>query len=155
MVSVAGVAMAWVAAPPSDQDSKVKNVSPWSAARPRPASRRIPTTLDVTGVVSGWPSSVTCRPGGVVARWSVETRGMTSRKVVWVRPPESLTVRWMRYQTLAAVSPEVGIVNEPVLRAAGRRGTNGWVCVSWWKSTRQVKALAGRVPSSVSVPVPA
>ena len=30
----------------------------------------------------------------------------------------------------------------------------GCVCVSWWKSIRHVNPLAGRVPSSASVPVP-
>jgi hypothetical protein len=31
----------------------------------------------------------------------------------------------------------------------------GCVCVSWWNTIDQVKALAGNVPSSVSVAVPA
>ena len=78
-------------------------------------------------------------------------RGRTSRKVVCVRPAESRTVRWMRYQTLADVSPVVGIVNEPLV-APLVGGMNGCVCVSWWKSTCQVNARAGSVPSSGSVP---
>ena len=49
----------------------------------------------------------------------------------------------MRYQTLAAVSPVVGIVNEPPV-APLVAGTNGCVCVSWWKSTCQVNALGGQ-----------
>ena len=31
---------------------------------------------------------------------------------------------------------------------------NGCVWVSWWNTTSQVKALAGKVPSCGSVPVP-
>ena len=114
----------------------------------------IPTTLSKEcGAVTGWPSSVTRRPAGSVARVRVAFRGTTSTKVEEVRPPETRTVRWMRYQTMAAVSPRVAMVNEPVYEPVVD-GTCGWVCVSWWKSTRQVKALAGSVPSSGSVPVP-
>ena len=73
---------------------------------------------------------------------------------MWVSPAESRTVRWMRYQTLAAVSPVVGIANDPLV-APVVGGDERMVCVSWWKSTCHVKALAGSVPSSGSVPVPA
>ncbi len=59
----------------------------------------------------------------------------------------------MRYQTLAAVSPVVGMVNEPLV-APDVGAMNGCECVSWWKSTCHVKALAGSVPDSGSVPVP-
>ena len=59
----------------------------------------------------------------------------------------------MRYQTLADVSPVVGIWNVPPVMPLVS-GMNGCVCVSWWKSTRHVNALAGSVPSSGSVAVP-
>ena len=60
----------------------------------------------------------------------------------------------MRYQTLVSGCPVVGTVNEPLV-APVVDGMNGCECVSWWKSTRQVKALAGSVPFSGSVAVPA
>jgi hypothetical protein len=64
-----------------------------------------------------------------VSRLRVTTRGTTSTKVVEVSPPESRTVRWIRYQTLVAVSPVSGIVNEPpVLPLVA--GKKGWKCVS-------------------------
>ena len=56
-------------------------------------------------------------------------------------PAESRTVRKMRYQTLVSVCPVVGIVNEPPV-APEVAAMNGCECVSWWKSTCQVKALA-------------
>lgn len=59
----------------------------------------------------------------------------------------------MRYQTSAEVSPVVGIVKEPPV-LPGVSGMNGCVCDSWWKSTRQVKALGGSVPSCGSLPLP-
>ena len=69
-------------------------------------------------------------------------------------PPASRTVRWMRYQTFAEVSPMVGTTKEPpVTPLVG--GTKGCECVSWWKSTCHVNALAGRAPCSGSVAVPA
>ena len=51
------------------------------------------------------------------------------------------------------VSPRLGMMNEPPVEplVAGR---NGRICPLTWKSTRQVKALGGRLPSSGSVPVP-
>ena len=68
-------------------------------------------------------------------------------------PPESLTVRYSRYQTFAEVSPLLGMANVPLMMPT-LSSMAGWVCVSWWKSIRHVNALAGRVPSSASVPVP-
>lgn len=47
----------------------------------------------------------------------------------------------------------VGIVKVPPC-APVVAAMNGCVCVSWWKSTRQVKALAASAPSSGSEPVP-
>ena len=71
-----------------------------------------------------------------------------------LRPEESFTVRWMRYQTsVSSVCPSVGMVNDPDF-APVVGGTNGWMWVAWWKSTVQVKALAGSAPSSGSVAVP-
>ena len=68
-------------------------------------------------------------------------------------PVESVTVRWMRYQTLSEVSPVVGTTKEPDL-APVQGAMKGWVCVSWWKKISHSKEPAGRVPSSGSVPVP-
>ena len=118
-----------------------------------PSVRRTPTTSTDDGVDLGWPSSVTLEPGGLVAKVRVDVRGTTSTNMVSVRPPESRTVRWMRYHTFAEVSPVVGMTKEPVL-APLVGGTKGWKWVSWWKSTHQVKALGGRLPFSKSVPVP-
>ena len=75
-----------------------------------------PTTLATdSGVVTGCPSSVTCRPAGLVCSVIVEVRGRTSRKVVLVSPAGSRAVRWIRNQTLAETSPRVGTVNEPLV----------------------------------------
>ncbi len=83
-------------------------------------------------------------------------RGNTSRCTLCVSPAASVTVRWMRYHTLAEVSPVVGTTKLPLVTplVVGRKGCE---CVSWWKSTRQLKALAGKVVGvpSGSVPVPA
>ena len=93
------------------------------------------------------------RPAGFDEKVIVTFRGRRSKNVDVLRPPESVTVRWMRYQTLSEVSPVVGITNVPLFTPVhGAR--NGWKCVSWWKSTCHSKAVAGRVPSSGSVPVP-
>ena len=76
------------------------------------------------------PSSLSWSPAGEVANVIVVVRGSTSRKASWVKPTESMTERWIRYQTLAAVSPRVGTVNEPpVTPLVG--GRTGWVCASW------------------------
>jgi hypothetical protein len=54
----------------------------------------MPTTLAMsTGVVTGVPSRVTCKPAGLVRRAIVETFGRMSRVVVCERPAESVTVR--------------------------------------------------------------
>ena len=90
--------------------------------------------------------------GSVLIR-SFTLRGRTSRKSSWAAPLESSTRRWMRYHTLAAVSPRSGTVNLPLLTPLVD-GTKGCRWLSWWKSTRQVKALSGNVPSSASVPRP-
>ena len=55
----------------------------------------------------------------------------------------------MRYQTFDSVCPVVGTTNEPLV-APLVGAMNGCTCVSWWKSTRQVKAEAGRLPFSGS-----
>jgi len=110
-----------------------------------------PTTVD--GAVKVCPSSLSCSPAGVVVKVIVVVRGNTSRMASFVRPAESMTDRWMRYQTLAAVSPRVGTTKEPpVTPLVG--GRTGWVCVSWWKFTHHVSELAGSVPSSGSEPEP-
>jgi hypothetical protein len=54
---------------------------------------------------------------------------------------------------LAEVSPTVGTTKDPeVAPLVG--GRTGCVWVSWWKFTHQVNALAGRPPSSGSLPEP-
>ena len=117
--------------------------------------RCTPTTpVTVNGVVRGCPSSRSERPAGLVAKVSWTVRGWTSRKTVVVSPPESRTVRWMRYQTSASVWPTVDGTNEPLV-APEVGATNGCTCVAWWKSICQVNALAGSVPSSGSEPEPA
>jgi hypothetical protein len=78
------------------------------------------------GAVNGWPSSRTWRPVGLVASVICAVRGCTSRNVDEVSLPESVTVKWMRYQTFASVCPVVGIVNEPLV-APLVGGMNGWV----------------------------
>ncbi len=70
-----------------------------------------------------------------------------------VSPVESLTVSVIRYRVLPLKSwPLVGIVNVPLFTPV--TGVPGWTWPSWRKSMFQVKALAGSVPSSGSVPVP-
>ena len=89
----------------------------------------------------------------MVARVRVTTRGTRSTNTECVSPGVSRTVRWIRYHTLAAVSPVVGMVKvPPVAPVVG--STKGWAWSAWWKSTRQVNAAAGRLPSSGSTPVP-
>ncbi len=74
---------------------------------------------------------------GMSAPSFVAYLGRMSRVTVPVSPPESRTVRYSRYQTFVAVSPLVGIVNDPPVTPLSG-ATNGWVCASWWKSTCQV-----------------
>ncbi len=91
---------------------------------------------------------------GLVESVIVVVRGITSTYVSSVRPAGSTTERWIRYQTLAEVSPNDGIVIEPLVSPlVGCR--NGWKCVSWWKLTHQVKAEAGKAPVSGSLALPA
>src|SRR4026209_1607558 len=112
------------------------------------------TPSNTIGAACGVPSSVISRPGGLVSSVTVRTIGTMSRYTEWVRPPASVTVRWIRYQTLLSVSPTVGMVNDPPVTFVVS-GTKGWEWVLWWKSTCHVKEPAGRVPSSGSEPVPA
>ena len=56
-----------------------------------------PTTLaNDVGAVVGWPSTVRLRPAGLVASVTVVTLGATSRVVVVVRPPASVTLNVIR-----------------------------------------------------------
>src|SRR5687767_1062336 len=111
------------------------------------------TPVTVLDDVNGDPSSVSVSPGTLERIVIDAVRGRRSRVVVWVSPFESLTVRYIRYHTSAENSPVVGMVNEPE-REPLVGWMKGWVWSAWWKSTRQVKALAGSVPSSASEPVP-
>ena len=150
MVFAAGVEMLWVAAPPSDQETKVKVLPPEVCGDTTPSARMIPTTpVTESGVRHGLPVQGHLQAGRVGGRVMVDVRGRTSRKIVVVSPAGSRTVRWIRNQTFAEISPCVGTVNEPLVMPVVA-GMNGWKCVSWWKSTRQVKALAGSAPFSGS-----
>src|SRR5688500_8874648 len=83
----AGVTISCVWAPPSDQDWKTYEVDPDVWGEGAPSVRRTPTTpCAAKGVVTGWPSSVTCRPVGFAARLSVTTRGTRSTDVVLASP---------------------------------------------------------------------
>jgi hypothetical protein len=129
-VSEIGVEIVCVAAPASDQDVIVYVVPLFVCGETTPRVRWIPSTpTTLAGVASGWPSRVSWRPDGLVAKDIVVLRGTTSVYVVEVSPVESVTVRWMRYQTLAEVSPVVGTTKEPDL-APVQGAMNGWVCVS-------------------------
>src|SRR5262245_9763195 len=155
LVFEAGVEIVWVAAPPSDQAWKTQVVPfrTWGDGASR--VRTIPATpVKMKGAVTGVPSSPRVRPAWLASRVTSAFRGRTSRVTSLVRPNESCTRRWMRYQTFALVSPLVGMVKEPLF-APVVSGTKGWKWVSWWKSTRQMKADAGSVPSSKSLAFPA
>ncbi len=116
-----------------------------------------PTTT--VGAVNGCPSTVTCSPVGLVWNVIVEVRGRTSRVTAVMRPCESATWRLTRKKTFGEVSPIVGTKKEPLVLplVGGRKGWMWQVCGvgQWWKSTHQVKRLAGSLPSSGSVAVPA
>src|SRR5262245_7833206 len=118
--------MVWVWEPPSDQDRNV--LEPWGdGAEITRWMFSTPTTT--RGATKGCPSRVSCSPVGLVAKVIVVVRGRMSRMTSVVRPTESSTTRWIRYQTLAEVSPTVGIVNVPdVDPVVGC--TKGWKCVS-------------------------
>jgi hypothetical protein len=99
------------------------------------------------------PSTITDSPAGTVWNVTLLVRGSMSRCVVAESPVESVTVRKTRYQTFVDVSLLSGIVNCPVVEPAVSP-TNGWECMSWWKSTRHENADAPSVPSSASVAEP-
>ena len=126
VVLLTGVVMSWMRAPPSDQDWKT--LPPWgegaSMLRIMPST---PTTVD--GAVNGWPSSFNWSPAGLVVNVIVVVRGTTSRKLSAVRPAESMTERWIRYQTLGDVSPTGGTTKDPPVDPLVG-GSTGWVCVS-------------------------
>ena len=86
-----------------------------------------PTTVD--GAVNGCPSSFNWSPAGLVVNVIVVVRGTTSRKLSAVRPAESMTERWIRYQTLGDVSPTGGTTKDPPVDPLVG-GSTGWVCVS-------------------------
>ena len=78
-MSETGVEMLWVAAPLSDQDTKLYVVPLFVCGDTTPSVRWIPSTpTTVAGVASGWPSSVICNPAGFVANVIVVVRGTTS-----------------------------------------------------------------------------
>jgi len=116
VVSVAGVEITCVWAPPSDQES---NCHVWPArgwGELAPIVRTIPTTpVKLTGVVLGWPSRVICNPTGSDVIVMLTVRGRTSRVTWLVKPHESLTVRCIRKNTFESVSMLVGTVNEPLV----------------------------------------
>src|SRR5437763_2105506 len=152
VVLAAGVEMVWVAAPPSLQLAKryLRPLKFWSGA---PRSRSMPTTpVIVVGAVTGWPSSVSCRPAGWVASVKFAFCGSRSRVTSVIAPWLSVARRWNRYQMLGDVSPRTGIVTVPLPPAVS--GWNGCVWVSWWSSAHQVSRLAGTLPSSGSVALP-
>ena len=97
---------------------------------------------------------LTCSPAGLACNVIWAVFGNTSTKVVLVRPPESVTVRCIRYQTTVDVSPVFGMTNDP-LETPLNGAMNSWVWTLWWNTISHVKALGGRFPSSWSVPVPA
>ena len=80
--------------------------------------------------MNGWPSRSSWRPDGIVTSWIATVRGITSRNVDDVRPPESVTVRWIRYQTFGSVWPTLSAVNDPDV-APLVEGRNGWVWSAW------------------------
>jgi hypothetical protein len=76
--------------PPSDQRLKV--YGPCGDAAP--IVRTTPTTpVNCAGAVTGCPSSVSCRPGGLVSRVTVERRGSMYTEVSPVSPEESVARR--------------------------------------------------------------
>src|SRR4029453_9245233 len=116
-----------------------------------PIARCMPTTpMNVNGATIGWPSRVNVTPAGVDVSVTCPVLGLESRNVVADAPAESVTVRWMRYQTFDDVSPIAGMKNDPLV-APDVGGTDGCVWVSWWKMTSQVNREAARLPSSASV----
>src|SRR5262245_8603882 len=105
--------MSCARAPASDHETNVYVVGPSVGGDTASMLRTMPATpVNVVGAVWGWPSLRSWRPGGLVCSVTLAVRGLTSRKTACVSPPESWTVRWMRYQTFDEVSPSVGIVNE-------------------------------------------
>ncbi len=86
--------MSCTRAPPSDQDEKIQ-LAPWGDTASR--LRTMPSTpTKVCGAVTGWPSSRSCSPAGLVASVIVDLRGWMSRLTDCVSPPESVTRRWNR-----------------------------------------------------------
>ena len=57
----------------------------------------------------------------------VEVRGTTSRYVVDMAPLESVTVRWIRNQTMAEVSPSMGTVKLPLVIPLVAGTVPGWM----------------------------
>jgi hypothetical protein len=82
--------MSWTLAPPSDQDWKTLPPCGEGASIVR-VMFSTPTT--VSGAVNGCPSSLSCRPAGVVVKVIDVVFGTTSRKASFVRPTESITER--------------------------------------------------------------
>ena len=90
--------------------------------RHRLDSRTMPTTLSKeSGVVTGCPSSFTCRPAGFVASVSATVRGRMSRWVVWVSPPESSNRQVDPIPDVGLGLPSRGNSERPAARACGRR----------------------------------
>src|SRR5262249_40177565 len=97
VVSLTGVLISWVLAPPSDQDRNERVSPPEVCGVTAPMGRKTPSTpVNVKGAVTGCPSRVNRRPGGVVVSKIIDVRGSTLTLSVAVRPPESLTVSMIR-----------------------------------------------------------
>ena len=117
VVLLTGVVMSWIAR--AAVGPGLEDVAPWgegaSMLRMMPST---PTTVD--GAVNGCPSSFNWSPAGLVVNVIVVVRGTTSRKLSDVRPAESMTERWIRYQTLGDVSPTRRDDERSAGRPAGR-----------------------------------
>ena len=93
---------------------------------------------------------------GVVAAASYEARTFGVRSAIpmsrAVRLCPSLVIVRPDFSKYRKVSNQIFEIFKQVTPLV--EGTKGCRCSSWWKSTRQVKALAGSVPSSASVARP-
>src|SRR5205814_9919744 len=152
---VPGVAIVWVCAPPSDQDTNWY-VVPYSVCGAGALNSRLKLTtpVKVYGVVIGWPLRSRPSPGGCVVNVTFRVIGVISRVTSLTLPSESVARRCTRYHVFADDSPVSGMTNVPD-ETPLKGSMNGWVCVSWWNRTSHVRLDGGSVPSSVSVADPA
>src|SRR5262249_57270634 len=94
VVSVSGVSIVCTWTPPSDHPVNVYGACCTSA----PIVRTTPTTpVTCTGVVTGCPSRVSARPGGLVSRRMIAVHGGTNSSVSLVRPDELVARRMIQY----------------------------------------------------------